>query len=103
MGNVLRKFGEWLASEFAFSAFQSTQRFAMLGALVAYFLAMYAVFIAAIVAVVSFAPVTPGGLVGLGLAALPGNIFQCMSAIGAAHVAAQIFLIKSKIIKMAGE
>lgn len=100
MRALFMKIGEWLAGAFSFTAFNATQRFALLSALITYFLVVYGVLLATIVGIVNFTPSAPGGFVALGLSALPGNVFQCMSAIGAAHVACQLFIMKAKIIRM---
>ncbi|EKO3563509.1 hypothetical protein KW486_21860 [Vibrio fluvialis] len=97
---LFARIGSWLAGLVGFKVFELTNRYVFLGALIAMYLALYVGFMASVVAVFSFSPVQPGGNVAAGLALLPGNIGQCMSAVGAAHVICHVVLIKSKIIRM---
>ncbi|HHF3243622.1 TPA: DUF5455 family protein [Vibrio alginolyticus] len=97
------KIGSFLTGLLGFQVFQATNKFALLGILISMFLALYAAFILTVTGVFSFSPVKPSGNVAAGLALLPGNIFQCMSAIGSAHLAAHVFLVKSKILKIASK
>lgn len=100
---LFTRIGSWLTGFLGYSVFQATNKFAFLGILITMYLALYVAFIAAVVGIASFSPVQPSGNVAAGLALLPGNIAQCMSAIGAAHVAAHVFLVKSKIINIASK
>lgn len=100
---LFTKIGTWLTGFVGFSVFQATNKFAFLGILITMYLSLYIAFMAAVVGIATFSPVQPSGNVAAGLALLPGNIGQCMSAIGAAHVVAHVFLVKSKIIKIASK
>ncbi|MGY5581450.1 hypothetical protein [Vibrio cincinnatiensis] len=97
---LFARFGSWLTGLVGFKVFELTNRYVFIGALITMYLALYVGFMASLVSVVSFTPSQPGGNVAAGLALLPGNIGQCMSAIGAAHVICHVVLIKAKIIRM---
>lgn len=97
---LFERLGGWLAGFIGIKTAEVTSRLTFLGAVISLYIALYVAFMGSIVAVVSFSPVTPTGNVAAGLALLPGNIGQCMSAIGSAHVIAQVYLMKTKIIKL---
>lgn len=100
MGALFAKIGQWLGSLIGIQVFSTTNRFVFLGIMISMYLALYIAFMAAVSSVFTFQPVLPTGNVAAGLALLPGNIAQCMGAIFSAHVVAQVFIMKSKIIKL---
>lgn len=103
MGAFFAKIGSFLTGLIGFQVFQTTNKFVFLGILITMFLALYAAFILTVTGIFSFSPIKPSGNVAAGLALLPGNIFQCMTAIGSAHLAAHVFLVKAKIIKISSK
>lgn len=98
--SIFSKLGGWLTGAVGFKVFEVTNRYAFVGILVTMYLALYVAFMGTIMGVYTFSPVAPSGNVAAGLALLPGNVGQCMSAIGAAHVVCHVVLMKSKIIKL---
>ncbi|KJF95129.1 DUF5455 family protein [Photobacterium angustum] len=103
MGALFTKIGAWLAGFVGIKAFDVTNRFAFLGILITMFIGLYVAFMATIVGLFSFVPVEPTGNVAAGLSMLPSNVGQCMTAIAAAHVAAHVFIMKMKIIKLSSK
>ncbi|MCC4856610.1 MULTISPECIES: DUF5455 family protein [Vibrio] len=103
MGALFAKIGSWLTGLIGFQVFNATNRYVFLGILIAMFLALYVAFMASVAAVFSFSPIQPGGNVAAGLALLPGNIGQCMSAVAAGHVVAHVFMMKMKIVKLSSK
>lgn len=100
MGALFGAIGSLFTGALGFSVFNITHKYIFLGALIAMYLGLYVAFIASVSAVVDFMPTKPSGNVAAGLALLPGNILQCMSAIGAAHVVSHVFMMKMKILKL---
>ncbi len=98
---LFSRLGGWLTGLVGFQVFNTTNKFIFLGILITMYLSLYLAFMATVSGIVTFVPVQPTGNVAAGLALLPGNIGQCMSAIGAAHVVAHVFMMKMKIIKLA--
>ncbi|ELP6122394.1 hypothetical protein ACSTD2_14735 [Vibrio vulnificus] len=101
MTALFSKIGSWLAGFIGIQTLTATNRYLFLGILITMFVGLYIVFMASIAAIFTFSPVQPTGNVGAGLALLPGNVGQCMSVIGSAHVICHVFVIKMKIFKLA--
>lgn len=101
MTALFARIGTWLAGFISMQTFTITNRYLFLGILISMYVGLYIAFMASIAAVFTFSPVQPTGNVAAGLALLPGNVGQCMSAIGAAHVICHVFVIKMKIFKLA--
>lgn len=100
MRAIFERFGIWLTGQLGFEVFKKTNRFVFLGIIITMYVSLYVAFMATIVGIASFSPHQPGGNVAAGLALLPGNIMQCMSAIGATHVVSHVFMMKAKILRM---
>ncbi|EGR0569094.1 DUF5455 family protein [Vibrio parahaemolyticus] len=103
MSSLFARIGQWLAGLIGIQVFSVTNKFVFLGLLISMYLALYIAFMASVVGVVSFIPVQPTGNVAAGLALLPGNIGQCMSAIATTHIISHVFIMKSKIIKLSSK
>lgn len=103
MSAFFAKIGSFFTGLLGFQVFKSTNKFVLLGALITMFLALYAAFMATVAGLFSFSPLQPTGNVAAGLALLPGNILQCMTAISSAHIAAHVFLMKFKVIKISAK
>lgn len=95
--------GSWLTGFLGVYVFNKTSKFALLGLLIAAYIALYAAFVGSFFAVIKFTPIQPSGNVAAGLALLPDNVFQCVSAIASAHILSHVVLMKSKIIKIASK